>query len=116
MSRTYNLLESVLVEIENGISEGIDANTIAKKNSLSETHLRRLFRFTYSQTITKYIRSKKLKASLDDLLKTDLNVLDIALKYGFEYEQSYIRAFKREYGLTPGCLRKSGGADFLLCC
>jgi len=37
-----------------------------------------------------------------------LNVISIALEYGFEYEQSYIRAFKKEFGLTPGELRKTG--------
>jgi len=37
-----------------------------------------------------------------------LNVLDIALDYTFEYEQSYIRSFRREYGITPGDLRKTG--------
>jgi AraC family transcriptional regulator len=37
-----------------------------------------------------------------------LNILDIAIDYGFEYEQSYIRAFKGEFGLTPGDLRKTG--------
>jgi len=37
-----------------------------------------------------------------------MNLLDIALLYGFEYEQSYIRAFRAEFGITPGDLRKSG--------
>ena len=30
------------------------------------------------------------------------------LEYNFEYEQSYINAFKREFGITPGDFRKSG--------
>ena len=34
--------------------------------------------------------------------------MDIALNYGFCYEQSYINAFKREFGITPGELRKTG--------
>jgi len=34
-------------------------------------------------------------------------LLDIALEYGFEYEQSYIRTFKREFGITTGNLRKT---------
>ena len=45
---------------------------------------------------------------LGDLLKAKSNVLDIALDYGFEYEQSYIRAFKNEFHLTPGEMRKKG--------
>jgi AraC family transcriptional regulator len=37
-----------------------------------------------------------------------MNIVDIAIEYGFDYEQSYIRSFKREFGITPGSLRKNG--------
>jgi len=75
---------------------------------LSSGHLRRLFKFAFGQPLGTYIRSRKLAASIDDLLNTKNNIVDIVLEYGLEYEQSYIRAFKREFGLTPGELRKSG--------
>ena len=108
MRRSYDLLDNVLVDIEEGIGKGVYANTLAERYALSEGHLRRLFRFAFRQPIAGYIRSRKLTASLDDLLITDSNILDIALKYGFCYEQSYINAFKREFGMTPGDFRKSG--------
>jgi len=108
MLRPYDLLENILIDIEKGIGEGVNADILAQKYSLSEGHLRRLFRFAFNQTLAGYIRSRKLAASLDVLLKTDAKLLDIALDYGFLYEQPYINAFKREFGLTPGSLRKSG--------
>ena len=107
MVKTDNLLEKVLVNIEEGIRDGINIDIVAKKHTLSERHLQRLFKVAYSQSIGFYIRSRKLAASVEDLLNTNLNVVDIAMDYGFEYEQSYIRAFKREFGITPGNLRKS---------
>ena len=108
MLRQYDLLENVLSDIENAIRQGINSDILAEKYTLSERHLRKLFKFAFKQTLGSYIRSRKLSASLDDLLKTDFNILDIALDYGFEYEQSYRRAFKREFGITPGNLRKAG--------
>jgi len=108
MLRQYNLLDNVLIDIEKGVKEGIYLNTLAEKYALSEGHLRRLFRFAFNQTLGGYIRSRKLSASLDDLQKKDFNILDIALEYGFEYEQSYRRAFKHEFGITPGEYRKAG--------
>jgi len=108
MGKTDNLLEKVLVNIEEGIRDGINVDIVVKKHSLSERHLQRLFKLAFNQSLGFYIRSRKLAASIDDLLNTDLNVLDIALDYGFEYEQSYIRAFKREFGITPGNFRKTG--------
>ncbi|MCL1813352.1 MAG: helix-turn-helix domain-containing protein [Treponema sp.] len=108
MLAPYDLLEGVLNEIEKGLKDDINENVLADKFGLSQVHLRRLFKFAFGWTIGSYIRSRKLAASVEDLLLTGMNVLDIALDYGLEYEQSYIRAFKREFGLTPGDLRKTG--------
>lgn len=33
-------------------------------------------------------------------------IIDISVAYGFEHEQSYIRAFKSEFGITPAFYRK----------
>jgi len=108
MLKPYDLLENVLIDVEKGIKKGINSDILAEKYSLSEGHLRRLFRFAFKQPLPGYIHSRRLTASLDDLLKTESKIIDIALDNGFEYEQSYIRAFKREFGITPGELRKSG--------
>jgi AraC family transcriptional regulator len=108
MLKPYELFENVLIDIEKNIRDDIDVYQLSKKYDLSVVHLRRLFAFAFKQTISGYMRSRRLAASLDDLLKTDSTILDIALHYGFEYEQSYIRAFKHEFGLTPGDLRKTG--------
>jgi len=108
MLRPYDLLENVLIDIEKGIRDGVNLDFLAEKYFISEGHLRRLFRFAFKQPLPGYIRTRRLMASLDDLLKTDSKILNIALDFGFDYEQSYIRAFRREFGMTPGDLRKSG--------
>jgi len=108
MLKPYDLLENVLLDIENGIKNNINASVISRKYGFSEGHLRRLFSFAFNQSIAAYIRSRTLAASLNDILETDSNILYIATEYGFEYEQSYIRTFKREFGITPGDLRKTG--------
>jgi len=108
MLKPYDLLENILLDIENGIKNNINASILSKKYGFSEGHLRRLFSFAFKQSIAAYIRSRTLAASLNDILEKDTNILDIALEYGFEYEQSYIRTFKREFGITPGDLRKTG--------
>ena len=108
MQRPYDLFESLLNNIEEGLKDNVNTDILADKYSLSTTHLRRLFQFAFNQTIGTYIRSRKLSSSIEDLLNTNYNILDIALLYGFEYEQTYIRSFKREFGITPGDLRKSG--------
>jgi len=105
--KSYKLLNCILTDIEEGIRESVSVNILSKKYGLSETHLRRLFNLAFNTTISKYIRSRMLAESLNDLLNTDKNIIDIALDYGFGYEQSYCRSFRREFGISPKIFRKS---------
>jgi len=108
MYKPGDLLESVLNEIEKRIKEDINADFLAEISGISSVHLQRLFKFAFKQPLGTYIRSRKLTASLENLVNTGSRILDIALDYGFEYEQSYVRSFKREFGVTPGVIRKTG--------
>jgi len=108
MKRTHDLLKDVLIDIEKGIKNGINTKIIAKKHNFSPVHLQRLFKFTFKKPLGAYIRYRKLSESLNDLLHTEKKIIDIALEYGFCYEQSYSSSFKREFGLSPNILRKSG--------
>jgi AraC family transcriptional regulator len=106
MQKPGELLESVLNEIEKRIKENINADFLADNVDLSSIHLQRLFKFAFNQSIGAYIRSRKLTASLESLFTTNSKLVSIALEYGFDYEQSYVRSFKREFGVTPGIIRK----------
>jgi AraC family transcriptional regulator len=108
MLKPHDLLENVLLVIEKDIKNNPNEETLSADCGISPRHLRRLFKFAFNKSLGDYIRSRRLSASLEELYKTNGTIFDIALKYGFEYEQSYIRAFKREFGLTPGDVRKSG--------
>ena len=102
------LIEQLLYEIEQNLTGKLHIEDLAGRLNISAVHLQRLFRFIFEETLASYIRSRKLSASLDVLLNSDKSILSIALEYGFEYEQSYIRAFRNEFDITPGALRKSG--------
>lgn len=108
MLQPYDLLEQLLSTIEDSVTESLAISDLSKAFSISAVHLQRLFKFAYGVPLAGYIRSRKLAASVEKLLKTDYHIIDIANEYGFSYEQAYIRAFKREYHITPGELRRSG--------
>ncbi len=107
----YRLLLCIVEHIEENIKSVQQIAAIADTFNISVVHLQRIFKFAFGMPIIKYIRQRKLTRSAEDLLKTHLKVIDIACEYGFEHEQSYIRAFKREYGITPGEFRR--GTRFL---
>ena len=102
-----DILEGVLAEIENNLKDGINADALADEFFLSSVHLQKLFKQTFKKPIGTYIRSRKLSSSIKDLLYSNLHIQDIALEYGFSYEQAYILSFRREFGFTPGDLRRN---------
>lgn len=108
MLQPYDLLEQLLSTIEESVTESFTITDLSKAFSISAVHLQRLFKFAYGIPLAGYIRSRKLAASVEKLLTTDYHIIDIANEYGFSYEQAYIRAFKKEYHITPGELRRSG--------
>jgi len=107
MRKSEDILEGVIAKIESSLKDDVNADALADDFSMSSVHLQRLFKQAYKRPIGTYIRSRKLTASIMDLLYSGLNVQDIALDYGFSYEQAYILSFRREFGFTPGDLRRN---------
>lgn len=99
-------LQNILNKIEESKYETLTIEQLAKIAYLSESHLQLLFRQICGQSIKSYARGRKLAHCLEDLLQTDMRIIDIAYKYGFAHEQSFVRAFKTEFGYTPGNARK----------
>lgn len=108
--KLYSLLEDLLNLIEELLKENPSANELAELLHISAIHLQRLFKDAFGITLASYIRSRRLTASLDLLFNSEFGIIDIAVEYGFDHAQSYIRAFKSEFGFNPGQLRKSGTA------
>lgn len=57
-------------------------------------------------TITEYNRMRRLANASAALLYTNERILDIALYYQFESQESFTRAFKKIYKLLPGKYRR----------
>lgn len=93
--------------IEKNLKNPITLKQLAQTADLSTFQLIRLFdRFT-GMTPMAYLRARRLASSLPQLL-SGASILSVALDCGFQYEQSYIRAFKECYGTTPARFRKQG--------
>lgn len=101
-----SMVENLIQLIEENIRENPDLDRLAEKSGFSKAYIHRLFGAMTGQPLMAYVRNRRLTLSLNELLKTDKNIVDIALEYGFGYEQSYIRAFKQMFQMTPAHCRK----------
>ena len=89
------------------IKEKIYIEDICKQFFLSKNALYRLFESEFGTTIGKYILSKRIQLSQEALRDTSKPVAAIATELGFFDYNYFIRAFKKQMGITPLQYRKS---------
>ncbi|MDD4095466.1 MAG: helix-turn-helix domain-containing protein [Oscillospiraceae bacterium] len=100
------LIEEAVNVIESKLKEPLSLDVVSGHLHLSKYHLHRLFRSLTGQPMMTYVRGRRLSSSTTELLETDLRIIDIAAEYRFTHEQSYERAFKRRFGLSPADFRR----------
>ncbi len=100
------LIEQAVKMIEENLKEPLTLDRVSRRLHLSKYHLHRLFRSLTGLPMMSYVRGRRLSSSVNELLTTDLKIIDIAEEYRFEHEQSYERAFKRRFGLPPTEFRR----------
>ncbi len=95
------VIEACIFYIENNIYNKISLDDLSQYTGMSKFYLHRAFKALTGENLMDYIQSRKLTSSINELANTNKRIIDIALDYGFEYEQSYIRAFRKRFGYTP---------------
>ncbi len=94
--------------IEANLDSEIELAEVARRAGISQWHFQRIFKALTNETLKTYIRSRRLANALDKLAGTKERVLEIALASGFETQESFTRAFKLAFGVTPAAYRRQG--------
>ena len=102
----YESLNNVINNIEQNLTEKIEYKELAKIIGTSSYTLQRIFAFLTGITLTEYIRKRRLSKATEELLKTDIRIIDLALKYQYNSPIAFTNSFKKLYGLSPQNLRK----------
>ena len=89
--------------------ERIYLKDLAEHVRLSPGYLSKLFHRKRGMTIQNYIRHRRLEAAASMLLYSDYSVTEIAEILAFSSRSHLIRAFREEYGVTPGIYRSRKG-------
>ncbi|MDR1692740.1 MAG: helix-turn-helix transcriptional regulator, partial [Oscillospiraceae bacterium] len=94
--------------IEARIQEKLTVAEIADSAYFSKYHYQRLFRDIVGKSVMEYVTKRKLTLAGRELLETQATVLDIALRFGYDSHEGFLRAFKAYMGVTPSEYRKYG--------
>lgn len=105
---SIQLIQQAISYMEAHILEDINYTDVAKSIRMSNYNFHRTFSFITGMTANEYIRNRRLTLAAQELLTTNLSVIDAAYKYGYESPESFSKAFSRFHGSTPKQAKKPG--------
>jgi AraC-like DNA-binding protein len=93
--------------IDNNLGERISLTDLSRRAAMNMTELQKRFRKAFGLSIDRYQMKMRMERAADLLVRErELSVSDIAWKVGYREESSFIRIFRRTYGITPLQYRK----------
>lgn len=101
-----NLIDKAIGFIQNNPKDNLSLQNIADNAGFSLTYFDAIFRQHTGYSPVEYSRIYKLTRSALELRRTQKTVLDIALDFGYASPESFTRAFKNFYSITPSEYRE----------
>ena len=101
-------LQRAIDYIEENLCEELEISKIAARAYLSPFYFQRVFNATTGLTVGEYIRNRRLSLAAEELTKSDVKVIEVALKYGYDSPDSFARAFVKFHGILPSNAREKG--------
>ncbi|MDQ2094519.1 AraC family transcriptional regulator [Rhodobacteraceae bacterium 10Alg 79] len=89
----------------------LSLDALADVAAMSRFHWHRVFRAMTGETCAQAVRRIRLNRAACWLARDAMPIEEIATKVGYPSVQSFGRAFKAAYGMTPGAFRENGRED-----
>ncbi len=106
-------INNAIEYMEDHLTEEITLGDIAENVYISAFHFQRAFSMMTGMSPTEYLRNRRLSQAGAELVKGDVKVLDVALKYGYDSPESFTKAFTRFHGVSPMQVRKGSSLKFM---
>ena len=101
-----NLIDKAIGFIQNNPKDNLSLQSIATNAGFSLNYFDAIFRQHTGYSPVEYSRIYKLTRSALDLRRTQKTILEIALDYGYASPESFTRAFKSFYSISPSQYRE----------
>ena len=101
-------MNQAITYIENNLTEKIDYTHVAQIAGCSVYHFQRMFSYITNVSIAEYVRRRRMTLAAFELQSSNIKIIDLALKYGYDSPEAFTRAFQLLHGVTPTHARKQG--------
>ncbi len=106
-----NWIESIsraIDYIENNLTNDLKIEDIASYSYISSFYFQKGFSIICGYGVGEYIKNRRLSMAGKEVMNTDKKIIDIAMEYGYDSQDSFTKAFKRFHGFTPTEVRNNG--------
>ena len=99
----------VLDFIEKNLDTDLSLENLSQKAHYSPFHFHRVFLTVVDERLNEFINRKRIER-IASIILVEHNILlkDLAFKYGFNSDNSFSRAFKKYYGISPTTFKSEG--------
>ena len=87
--------------IENHLTDDINIDDVSYQAYTSSSHFQLIFHVVIGMTVGEYIRYRRLSLAALDLLQTNSRIIDVAMRYRYDTQESFSKAFTRFHGMPP---------------
>lgn len=94
-------LNRVLEHIELHLEDEVDVDELARIALTSTYHLRRMFSSLAGMSLSAYVRRRRMTLAAAALRAGELEMLELAIRYGYGSTEAFGRAFRDVHGVTP---------------
>lgn len=98
-------IQDVIDYIENHMSDDVTIEIIADTMGYSRYYLHRLFDICTGMSMSDYLIKRRMQVARTEL-SSGIRILDLAIKYGYQSERSFRRAFQMIFHTSPSKLRQ----------
>ncbi|MGL1891628.1 MAG: AraC family transcriptional regulator [Spirochaetaceae bacterium] len=102
----YEQIQKIIDYLEDNLSSQLTCEEVADEANMSVRSLYNYFWAISGFSYKQYVIKRRLTKSLDSLQNQNLLIVDVAFESGYETHESFSRAFKNEFGVSPVDFRK----------
>lgn len=102
-----NIVHELVYWIEANLEGDLSLDNISKRVGYSKWHLQRVFKKSTGTALGEYCRRRRLSKTALLLRLTKKDIYEIAMQYGFDSQQTFTRAFRQNFKLTPHAYRRA---------
>jgi len=98
-------LNEVMDYIDINLQSEISYDRISEIACCSIYNFQRMFSYIAQTSLSEYIRNRRLTLAAFDIIKGNERIIDVALKYGYDSQDAFSRAFRNFHGVLPSTVR-----------